>query len=235
MKERRELWPDGPTYAGDPFGTDSLALADFSRTPGVRRGCDLGCGSGILMLLLALEDPSAEMDGVEFRAAAVLSCRENIRANALADRCRVHEADLRRAPLPGESMDLVVSNPPYFPSGSGAVSADGDRAAMRTESASVGELCLAAARLLRTGGDFCLVHRTERLAEVFSALAAAGLEPKRLRFLAASPEHAPQLFLCRARKGARSGLAAEATLFQFGADGEETAEYRRICHWEVRP
>ena len=132
-------------------------------------------------------------------------------------------------------MDLVVSNPPYFPSGSGAVSADGDRAAMRTESASVGELCLAAARLLRPGGDFCLVHRTERLAEVFSALAAAGLEPKRLRFLAASPEHAPQLFLCRARKGARSGLAAEATLFQFGADGEETAEYRRICHWEVRP
>ena len=175
------------------------------------------------MLLLAREDPSAEMDGVEFRAAAVLSCRENIRANALADRCRVHEADLRRAPLPGESMDLVVSNPPYFPSGSGAVSADSDRAAMRTERASVGELCLAAARLLRPGGDFC------------PALAAAGLEPKRLRFLAASPEHAPQLFLCRARKGARSGLAAEATLFQFGADGEETAEYRRICHWEVRP
>ena len=187
------------------------------------------------MLLLAREIPSAEMDGIEVRPDAVRSCRENLGANGLAERCRVYEADLRRSPLPKESMDLVVANPPYFPAGSGAVSVDGSRAAMRTESAAVGELCFEAARLLRTGGDFCLVHRTERLAEVFSALTAAGLEPKRLRFIAASPEHAPQLFLCRARKGARSGLALEAALFQFGADGKETAEYRRICHWEGKP
>ena len=187
------------------------------------------------MLLLAREIPSAEMDGVEIRTAAVQSCRENIRANVLADRCRVHEGDLRQVSLPNESMDLVVANPPYFPPGSGAASSDGDRAAMRMESASVGELCFAAARLLKTGADFCLVHRTERLAEVFSALAAAGLEPKRLRFIAASPGHAPLLFLCRARKGAKPGITPEAPLFQFGADGQETAEYRRICHWEGKP
>ena len=105
---------------------------------------------------------------------------------------------------------------------------------MRTESATIGELCFEASRLLRRGGDLCLVHRIERIAEVFAALSAAGLEPKRLRLIAACPDRAPTLFLCRARKGARPGLTAEAPLFQFGTDGTETAEYRQICHWEER-
>ena len=235
MEERKELWPGGPVYAGGSVGTDSLALADFARTPGARRGCDLGCGSGILMLLMARENAALEMDGVELRETAAERCRENLEANGLAGRCRVHTGDFRRVPLPAGKMDLAVCNPPYYPAGSGAVSADRDRAAMRTESAAVDELCLTAARLLRQGGDFCLIHRFERLAEVFTALSSAGLEPKRLRFLSASPERAPTLFLCRARKGARPGLAADVPLYQFGADGAETEEYRRLCHWEGQP
>ncbi|MBR4443776.1 MAG: methyltransferase, partial [Clostridia bacterium] len=117
MKERTELWPGGLSYAGDGVGTDSLALADFARTPGARRGCDLGCGSGVLMLLLARENAALAMDGVELRAEAAALCRENIEANGLADRCRVYEGDLRSAPPAAGSMDLAVSNPPYFPAG----------------------------------------------------------------------------------------------------------------------
>ena len=232
MKERKELWPGGPLYAGDSIGTDSLALADFARTRKARRGCDLGCGSGILLLLLTADNPDLTMDGVELRAEAAAQCRGNIEANALSGRCRVHTADLRDVPLRPGSMDLVVSNPPYFPVGAGAVPLERSRAVMRVESAAVGDLCAAAARLLRAGGDFCLVHRAERLPEVFAALGAAGLEPKRLRFIAAKCDRAPTLFLCRARKGANAGLIVDAPLCQFGADGAETEEYRRLCHWE---
>ena len=233
--ERKELWPGGLSYAGDSVGTDSLALADFARTPGARRGCDLGCGSGILLLLLARETPALHMDGVELRGAAAELCRENIEANGLTERCRVLVSDLRCAPLKAGSLDLVVSNPPYYPADRGAPPPDAERAAMRRESATLPELCRAAARLLRPGGDFCLVHRAERLAELFAALAAAGLEPKRLRFFAASPERPPSLFLCRARRGAGPGLTVDAPLFQYGPDGAETAEYRRITHWEGQP
>ena len=234
MDDRKELWPGGLSYAGDSVGTDSLALADFAGTPSARRGADLGCGSGIVLLLLASGNARLAMDGVELRADAAALCRENIEANGLSDRCRVYTGDLRTAWAGAGTMDLVVANPPYFPAGSGTASPDGERAAMRTESATLPELCRSAALLLRPGGDFCLVHRAERLAEVFSALSAAGLEPKRLRALAARAERAPTLFLCRARKGARAGLAVDAPLYQFDALGAETAEYRRICHWEGR-
>ena len=233
MKEMRELWPGGLRYAGDAVGTDSLALADFALSLKAERAVDLGCGNGILMLLLAAAVPGLDVTGVELRAAAAEECRENLRANGLEGRCRVLTGDLRGAPLPRGRADLAVANPPYFPAGSGGVSPDADRALMRTETASLPELCRRAAELLRPGGAFCLVHRCERMAQVFAAGAAAGLEPKRLRMLAPDPGRAPSLFLLELRRGAKPGLVTEPTLFQRGTDGAETAEYLRICHWEA--
>lgn len=233
MKTLRELWPGGPVYRGDAVSADSLALADFAGGAGAAAGCDLGCGSGLLMLLLCHGRPSLRMTGVELREEAAAECRENLLANGLGERCRVIRGDLRELSLPAGEMDLVIANPPYFPAGAGAASPDAGRELMRRESATLDELCAAAARLLRVGGRFCLVHRTERMPEVFAALAAAGLAPKRLRLMAARMGSAPELFLCEGRKGARPGLRTEPTLFQFGPDGAETAEYRRITHWEA--
>ena len=233
MRDFHELWPGGPLYRGDGVSGDSLALADFAMAIPGERVCDLGCGSGILLLLLAWQRPELSLFGVELRPAAAEACRRNAEVNGLSDRFFVVDGDLRAVPFPGRSMDLVIANPPYFPRGKGAVSPDGDRAAMRTESAGVRELCAAAAALLRREGAFALVHRTERMAEVFAALAAAGLEPKRLRFLAGDPGSAPGLFLCEARPGAAPGLTTEPVLYQRRPDGTETEEYRKICHWEA--
>ena len=227
-----QLWPGGPLYEGDPVSGDSLALAAFVRGNGVRRACDLGCGSGLLLVLLCREYPAWEMTGVELCPEAADRSRENLRRNGLADRCRVCAADFRQAPLDPESFDLVVSNPPYFPAGGGGPSPDPQRARMRQETATLAQLCTGAARLLRRGGAFCLVHRTQRLAQVLAALQSAGLEPKRLRLMAHSPGAAPGLFLCESRRGGRPGLELEPVLFQIGPDGRETAEYRRICHWD---
>ena len=219
-------------YAGDPVGADSLALAAFAGCVSARRACDLGCGSGILPLLLCHALPELRMYGVELRPRAAAECRENLERNGFGERCRIVAGDLRAADFPAESMDLVVSNPPYFPSDRGAVSPDPDRAAMRTESAALPELCAAAARLLKTGGAFCLIHRTGRMAEVFAALRENDLEPKRMRFFAAGPGTEPKLFLLEAVKGAAPGLLTEEPLYQFGPDGRETDEYRTITHWE---
>ena len=55
MLDGCELWPGGPIYRQDPaapLGTDSVLLADFVPLRGAERGIDLGCGAGILSLLL---------------------------------------------------------------------------------------------------------------------------------------------------------------------------------------
>ncbi len=228
MDELQELWSGGPRYAGDPVWEDSTVLADFAqRAASSGEIWDLGCGSGILALLLMPERPEQRYTGVELRPTAAERARRNLEANGLSGRCRVIAGDLRDIRAAG-AADLVVSNPPFFPAGRGAVSPDPDRAASRTESATLSELCRAAASLLRTGGSFCLVHRTERMAEVFAAMAASGLEPKRARMIDPGPGKTPEGFLCEGRKGARPGLLWEPALLRREADGRESAEYRRI-------
>lgn len=230
--EFHPLWPSGPVYGGDKVSSDSLALADFAGDVPAARAADLGCGCGILSLLLCLRRPEITTDGVELRESAAALCRENFRRNGLAGRCTVRRADLRSHPLETGAYDLVLSNPPYFAPRRGAVSPDPDRALMRTESASLPELAAAAAELLRPGGSFCLVHRRERREELFSALLSAGLAPARYRELRSRQESPGRVFLLEARKGPAGPLRAEPPLCQFGPDGRETAEYRKICHWE---
>lgn len=230
MSDFKRLWPQGPLYKGESFGADSLALAAFAGAKRHRRACDLGCGAGILLLLLAQAQPELVLDGMELRKAAAAQCRENIAANGWEGRCAVRTADVCAGPLLAGAYDLIVSNPPYF---TGDASPDRDRAARRTESATPEAWCAAAARLLQTGGDYCLVYPAARLTDMLCALRAAGLEPKALRFLAHRPEAAPSVFLCRARKGGKPGLTLEPTLFQTDETGRETREYRKICHWEA--
>ena len=232
----QELWPGGPLFRdAAPFrlSTDSVLLADFTRPRGGAEGIDLGCGSGVLSLLLALKDEKLHMTGLELLPEAAAAARENAELNGLDGRIAVVEGDIRahRALFRAGSFDLAVSNPPYFPERAGAVSPEEGRAAARSEcGCSLTELCEAAAFLLRTGGSFFLVHRPERLSELCGQLSAHGLEPKRLRLVCHRADSAPSLVLLEARRGGKPDLKIEPMLVLCGQDGGESEEYRRIYH-----
>ena len=231
--ELLELWPGGPLFrqtAQAPVGTDSVLLADFAAGKG-RRGIDLGCGSGILMLLLLTASDKLKMTGLELRDDAAALARENLERAGLSGRSTVLNGDIRRVRelLQAGSFDLAVANPPYFAPGRGASAPDPGRALAREESGcSLDTLCVAAAWLLPTGGRFCLVHRPERLSELLCAMTRQGLEPKRLRLCCHRPGAAPNLALVEGRRGGRPGLSVEPTLCLTDADGNETPELRRI-------
>ena len=113
--------------------------------------------------------------------------------------------DLRTAPLPAGGFDLVVSNPPYFPVGSGKSAGP----ARSEESCTLEELCAAAGRLTKNGGRFALCHRPERLTDVLCALRAHNLEPKRLRLVSHRPGYPPSLLLVEAVRQGKPGITVE--------------------------
>ena len=238
MLDGCELWPGGPIYRQDPaapLGTDSVLLADFVPLRGAERGIDLGCGAGILSLLLLGRGEKLHMTGLELREEAAALARENLARNGLGERSRILTGDIRehRSLFAHGSFHLAVANPPYFPAGSGASSPDPARAGAREErDCTLPELCAAAAFLLPTGGRFCLVHRPERLAELLMCMRESGLEPKRLRFVSARAESAPNLVLAEGRRGGRPGLIVEPPLVLQDAEGRESGEVRRIYRRE---
>lgn len=186
---------------------DALALARFATLRRGDRVCDLGCGVGNLLIPLAARSDGLTLDGVELREAAAALCRENLACNGLAGTVVTGDLNDRHPALPWGGYDLVAANPPYFPAGDGAVSGCAARAAARTEgSFTLQSACGTAGRLCKNGGRFALCLRPERLAELFAALRAAGLEPKRLQLLQAGPAAGANLALVEAKKGGRPGL-----------------------------
>lgn len=192
-------WPEGVF----PLGGDALALGEFATVRPRWRVCDLGTGSGALLLLLARRAEGLSLTGVEQDPLAARTARDNLAANGLPGELVL--GDWREIPLPAGAFDLVVSNPPYFPPGSGR----GDDPARMELHGGLEELCAAAGRLLKNGGRFALCHRPERLCDVLCTLRAHGLEPKRLKLVAHSPAHPPALLLVEAVKGGRPGLTVE--------------------------
>ena len=192
-------WPDDVF----PLGADALQLGKFATVKRGWRVCDLGTGSGILLLLLAERERSLQLHGVDLNISAAKTAWANLLQNGLAG--DVLAGDLRTDPFPPGSMDLCISNPPWFPVGSGKSGG----AARSEETCTLQELCTAAGRLLRNGGRFALCHRPERLADVICCLRQARLEPKRMKLVSHTPEKPPFLLLLEAVKGGGTGLKME--------------------------
>lgn len=224
------LWNGIVMEDGDfRLGTDSVACAWFARFPKNSRICDLGCGSGAISLMLLASDRSLQITGIELLEQAAGIAAENAQRNRLP--FTVIHGDLReiRTLLPAGSMDGVISNPPYFPVGSGAAAKGTLAAARSEETCSLTQLTQAMSWLLKTGGRAVLVHRPERLAELIWSLKQVSLEPKRIRFVRHRQDSPVSLVLLEARKGGGPGLQYEHDLILF--DGrEETDEYKHMYH-----
>ena len=212
-------------------GTDSFLLSSLPHLSAGLRVCDLGCGTGLLGLLLLQRQPDLYVSGIDIQAEAVALAERAAAENGLVARLAFRHADLRqiRQHFPTGSFDLVICNPPYYVPGSGKISADSARRTARSESvASLADICCAAAYLLRWGGKFCLVHKPERLTDVLCALRESGMEPKRLRFVHDRARHAPSLFLAEGCRGGKPGLALEPPLILHDSGGASTPELNAI-------
>ena len=211
-----------------PLSTDSMVLCHFVRLPKNARVLDLGSGCGTLGLLLCAPNEGCAVTGLEIDKKAHLAAVENIRRNGLEPRMESICADLRSVSerfSPG-AFDLCVSNPPYF---SGGPASKNTPLARREDLCSVRELMCSASYALKFGGDFFLVHRPERLAELIAAGAEFALEAKRLQLVRHRQDGPVNLILLQFRKGAKPGLHWEELVLH-NPDGSPTQAYREIYH-----
>ena len=211
---------------GFPLSTDSMVLADFVKLPKNASVLDLGSGCATLGLLLCARDPGCTVTGIELCENAHAAAVENIRRNRLDGRLHSICGDLRRIPIAPGSWRVCVSNPPYF-SGGERHSRNPD--ARREDTCPPDALFAAAAKALCFGGDFFLVHKPEKLAQLCFEASAHGLEPKRLRLVRHRPDAPVSLILLSCRKGGKPGLQMEE-LTLFCADGTPSDDYKRIYH-----
>ncbi|MEI6033494.1 MAG: peptide chain release factor N(5)-glutamine methyltransferase [Verrucomicrobiae bacterium] len=111
-------------FMGFVFATDARALIPRPETEQLvelllaesllDRIVDVGTGSGVIALSLALKRPLAEITACEISPDALELARENAERHGLTGRITFLESDLLSA-VPGP-IDAVVANLPYIPS-----------------------------------------------------------------------------------------------------------------------
>lgn len=234
----KELWPGGPPFKEEkgvfPVGMDSVLLADFANRTQLRkknRAIDLGCGSGIVSILLALHNRQLTVDGLEIQPQAARLSAENASLSRRPEQINIIEGDLRYCLgnlIPG-AYDLTVSNPPYFEFRSGKRPKDKASATARgNESCTLDDICKAAKYLTRFGGALIMTQKPERLAVAFQVMNLHGFEPKRLRFVSDMQSSPPNLVLIEGRRGAKPSLKIEAPLILKDDDGGDSDEIKVI-------
>lgn len=95
--------------------TELLVEAALAALPEGGRALDLCTGSGAIGITLALERKGARVVATDLSAEALAVAREN--AAALGAAVTLVAGDLFAAVAPGERFDVIVSNPPYVPTG----------------------------------------------------------------------------------------------------------------------
>jgi len=218
-----ELSPDA-----FPLSTDSIALSGFVKLPKDAQVLDLGSGCGTLGLLLCASRPDCSVTGVEIDENAHKMALSNAQRNNISLRLSSICEDIQNIPklFPAGHFHCCVSNPPYF---SGGPHSKTLPLARRDDLCSINALFASAAWALRYGGDFYLVHRPERLGEIFGQAAAHRLEPKRLCLLRHRADGPISLVLVQCRKGGNPGLVWEEESL-FLPDGSPTDYYRKLYH-----
>lgn len=254
-----DLQRNGLRILQDParfcFGMDAVLLASYVQMKKARRALDLGTGNGILPLLLSARTDCGHLTGLEIQPASADLAARSVALNGLQDRIDIVQGDIREAGrlFKAASFDFVTCNPPYRPVGTGRVSGKKQpigtnrseengskadlpesldpRAIARHELlCTLDDVVSAAAKLVRPGGHFYLVHRPLRLAEILTKLTLAGLEPKRMRLVYPHVDEAPNMVLLDCVRGGAPELRIEPPLIVYEKDGSYTPELRRLYY-----
>lgn len=216
------------------FGIDSVLLSDFAKD--IKNNStvlDLGTGTGILGILLCAKTNLSKIYGIEIQEDVASMAKRSILLNDLQNKFEIINDNIKNLSKYFENnlIDAIVSNPPYKKENSGLQNECEKKLISRHEiTASLEDFICVSSNLLKSNGSLYMVHRPERLSDLFYLLRKYHLEPKKLRFIHSYSDSKPKLFLIKATKNAKSFLNIEKPLVIYHHDGRYTDEILEIYH-----
>ncbi len=200
------------------FGMDAVLLANYalSAVNNETKLLDLCSGTGIVPLLIAAKTGCGDLTGLELQESVADMARRSVELNHIENRMNIIQGDLREIKKMGldSKMNVVTCNPPYM--NAGLKNATDRKLISRHEvMCTLKDVCAAAAYALKSNGKFFMVHRPNRLVDIFIELRKAHLEPKRMRLIYPYENSEANMVLIEAVKGGKTQLIVEKPLIVY--------------------
>ncbi len=208
------------------FGVDAVLLSDMVHGDTSGEILDLASGNGIIPILLYKKTKASKIIGIEIQSEVCDMATRSLILNGIQDRVSMVNEDLR---LLGSEYNnrftTITINPPYFKTGTGITSDNSVKMISRHEiMCTLEDVFKIARRCLVNKGSLLMVHRANRIVDIFETARKYKLEPKRVRFVSPKPTEAPNLVLIKFTKGAKRELIIEKPLHVYKEDGAYSDE-----------
>ncbi len=212
------------------FGTDAVLLYHFAPDD-CGKTIDLCSGNGAVALLLLAGGKARHVTTLELQQSGCDLCKQSAKLNTCEENMDIRQGNICQIDklFPAESFDTVTVNPPYFKRGCGLLPDQPAIALARHEvECTVDDVLFAASYLLKDNGEFCMVHRRHRRAEILKKLSRHGLAACEIMTVHSLPDKEGQLFLLRARKTVEPTACKETTFTVMNNDRTLSDQYRAI-------
>ena len=214
------------------FGMDSVLISDFSKT--IKNDsivADLGTGTGIISVLLSGKTKLKKIYGIEVQTEVAEMAKRSIELNSLEEKIEIINDNLKNLGkyLKKESLDAIVTNPPYQKNDTGLKSEDKRHLISRHEiECTLEDIINISKMYLKDKGEMYIVHRPERLVDILYLLRSYKIEPKEIRFVNPKAKQKPNMVLIKAVKNGKEFLKVREPLIVYNEDGTYTEEILKI-------
>ncbi len=191
------------------FSIDAVLLAFFASGKSNKKVLDLGTGTGVIPILMESRNSNNEFFAFEVQENSFSMATRSVLYNNLEEKIKIINDDVLNIKNHFEQgfFDIITTNPPYMEKGTGAIKHNEYKAIARTESsATLHDFIKSASYGLKYGGYFYMVHRPNRLVDIFHYMREEQIEPKVIQFVKPTIDKEPNIVLIEGVKGGKSFL-----------------------------
>ena len=214
------------------FGIDSVLLTDFAKDIKTNsKVIDLGSGTGIIPILLSAKTKNTLFVGIEIQETVAEMANRSVQLNDLQDRIKIKNENILNLKDIYEKgkFDAITTNPPYKKVNTGIVNENDKKLISRHEiTASLEDFIRISSYLLKDFGEFYMVHRPDRLVDIFYFMRKYNIEPKKIRFVYPNKNKKANIILIKGIKCGKPFLKFDDNLYVYNENGEYTEEILRI-------
>lgn len=197
------------------FGVDAVLLSDFVKIKPGQNVLDLCTGSGVIPILLAAKTSAGHLTGLELQEDYADMATRSVRYNHLEDKIDILCGDVKEGKklFQPASFQVVTVNPPYMTDNHGLKNVYEPKTIARHEVAlSLEDVISLASYVLPESGNFFMIHKPFRLAEIFYMMKEYHIEPKRMRLIHPYVDKEPTMVMIQGTKGGRQRITVEPPL-----------------------
>ena len=213
------------------FGIDAVLLANFANIKKKHKVMDFCTGTGIIPFIIAGKTECNDIKGIEIQEEFVDMAKRTVDFNNLSDRINFYCRDLKDIDFlkSMEKVDVVTVNPPYKLQGSGIININDKNAIARHEIlCNLEDVIVASKTVLKDNGRLYMIHRPDRLCDIFCLMRKYKIEPKRVKMIHPTYNKAPNIVLIEGQNFGGSFLKWDEPLYVHELDGSYTKEIDKI-------